>query len=422
MIVFLTGAGGQGKTTTAKTFKNKKGWKVHLNKDHQIIDRLDKERKRYLDIETYLSYKEKAWLKFKKELNESLEKKSFIHIFDTCPYLYKSAIIRRASCLMTKHLEKNISNLILDIDNMINKLKKHNFIVFLFPYYRLDKIENDSYRSNDLMSHMALFRIIHSFLVEEKINFKIVKKMSIEETNFFIIKNLNKKMIVSDIDNTLIHSEYIKKSIKIPNEEKYISKENLNYIKLLLNKHIEFNLCTGRRIINYNHLYSIIPHNIAGIEHGSIVISNLKKINTNYEPKLYSFYKFLLKKDYKIDINGRFASFSVINPDNYFYSINFQNHGVKMILNENRVDVISLNQGKGNFIQSLKNNNLIYAIGNDLNDIEMLKKADKSFCLNDSHNEVKKIVIKKGGYVSPYSSHLGTKDILKKIYEEFKNI
>lgn len=419
MIIFLTGAGGQGKTTTSKFFLKKKGYKVHLNKDHEIIDSFDLEKKRYSNIEIYLDYKKKAWSKFKKELYESFSEKNKIHIFDTCPYLYKAAIIRRVSGIKTKHVEKKIIKLISDIDKTIKELKKYNYIIFLFPYNRVKKIEDDSYRSPDLMSHIALFRIIHSLLIEEKIKFYLVEKMDIKKTYSFISNKIKNKIIFCDIDGTLIHKEKKFDCFKIPNEKNYFCKTNLKLIKMIMKKDIKFNLITGRRVTNYKKIKLIIPHNEAYIEHGSVLINQRGEIEFCLNNKLNEFSDFLKNKNYIIDNKDRMMSLRVLNPDKKLILKKFMKHKVKKIYNENRIDFIPSNEGKEKVIEKLKNkNNLIYAIGNDLNDIEMLKKADKSFCLNDSHNKVKKIVVEKGGYVSPYNSHIGTNDILNKIYLE----
>ena len=196
MLVFLTGCGGQGKTTTARLLGMEHGWQVVLNEDHDVLDALDPKRRRSTDDELYLRFKAIAWERFEKRIRDCLNTPSRITVFDSCPFLYEAATLRRlCSCEdglgpSLDDFGSRVQHLLSRIDDAGNKVLRFRPRFFFFPFDRLGEIEHDHYRSPSILSHMALAKIVLAHLVDHGCRYKKVGHMGMSETATWIARQV----------------------------------------------------------------------------------------------------------------------------------------------------------------------------------------------------------------------------------------
>ncbi|MGM0582883.1 MAG: HAD family hydrolase, partial [Bacteroidota bacterium] len=95
--------------------------------------------------------------------------------------------------------------------------------------------------------------------------------------------------------------------------------------------------------------------------------------------------------------------------------------GLKTTFSQGDLEIIPSNSGKGNAIKylakklGLKNT---IGIGNDINDIEMLKVTGKKYVVRNNNQKIMDIAQTEGWYISTESNMAGINEILK----EIKNI
>ncbi len=253
-------------------------------------------------------------------------------------------------------------------------------------------------------------------------------------------------IIFSDIDATLVHKSDEGDLIRIPEENKYISREAVELINKLMEED-KFAIITGRRKSGFERLGSIIPHNYAVIEHGCIILDrasfdddwayHLKDVIGDiggYEGLLWQYERQLQSEGYKTDSEGRYASFRVcLDKPHKMTEEEKQNiekkvekeagsFGITTTRNQNMLDILPVKGGKANAINyiidkegALGNQmSKVLALGDDTNDKEMMQYADWAACPGNANDDVKKIVLANSGYVSKKMYHQGTLDILKK--------
>lgn len=251
------------------------------------------------------------------------------------------------------------------------------------------------------------------------------------------------QILFSDIDNTLVHEE--KEPFKIPDENRYISEENVALLKEL-KKNIPVVLITGRRITGFQRVSKIIPNTFGLIEHGCLLIKDGKpdkhyaKEFKEYIGKPWRFIKKGILWDYEKEINSmgvvtdsenRYASFRIDPEKNHLNHSEVKNlirqkhpEGIKVTINNGYIDFIPPMGGKSHGINHVLIEmscrwKHVAAFGDDYNDKEMLKSAGFPFTISGSKSEIISIV-KRKGYVSPFSSHKGTEDVLKKILQSLE--
>ena len=196
MLVFLTGSGGQGKTQTARLLGKQYGWHVILNEDHYVQRSLDPERRRFSDDELYLRVKRSAWERFEKRIDNCLNGPSRIALFDSCPFLYGAATLRRlCSCEgrlgpALGEFEARVCRLLAKMETTANKVLKSRPWFFFFPFERCQKIEDDGYRSPSALSHMALAKIVLADLGTHGCRYRTVLPMGKAETAAWIAQQV----------------------------------------------------------------------------------------------------------------------------------------------------------------------------------------------------------------------------------------
>lgn len=252
------------------------------------------------------------------------------------------------------------------------------------------------------------------------------------------------KLIFSDIDGTLVHKngEYAN-LIQVPEENRYISKNSLSVLRNIKYKAL-FVLITGRRRSGYERLAALIPHSHAIIEHGCIILSEDKPDSRwanviketvgelgSYKGLLWEYVRHLEKEGYKIDYRGRLASARVFvdKPENLTEEEKAKiekmverdvGHLLTTTRNQEMIDIIPRAGGKikaAHFLLSKYSISLedTAALGDDFNDKDMLSSVGFPLCPGNAILEIKNVVKHRNGYVSQYSYHNGTADILREV-------
>jgi HAD superfamily hydrolase (TIGR01484 family) len=250
------------------------------------------------------------------------------------------------------------------------------------------------------------------------------------------------KLLFSDIDNTLIHKSFIRKLLPVVGEDRIISKRAISLLAEIGAEGIPVVLVSGRRISSFRRVMSVIPHSFVVLEHGCLILDRTeidtryaarfrKYIGNPYNPRtkgvLWEYEKVLQNKGYKTDSKGRIASFRIDPGTNNLSSKERRAlmemkhpYGIKIVRNLNFIDFIPPTGGKDNAIAYMLNKfgtswRQVACMGDDYNDISMLSKARYTFTHASALSQVKRLVKSKKGYVSPYSAHNGTVDILKQV-------
>jgi hypothetical protein len=198
MLIFLTGCGRQGKTTTAKLLASRYGWRAVLNDDHRVIDQMDPARKRFEDDDLYLDVKTTAWGLFNKQLREILLKPKAVTVVDSCPFLYRAAVLRRFGFLgdypsqWSGSLEQRVLDLLGEIGGSFTMVMDATPFFFYFPFGRVGAVKEDFYRSPSLVSQMALAEIVLANLVDHGCRYREVPVLDEMETADWIAEQVLK--------------------------------------------------------------------------------------------------------------------------------------------------------------------------------------------------------------------------------------
>jgi hypothetical protein len=172
MVVFLTGAGGQGKTTTADALATRHGWGVVANGEHDIVDRVDPHRERDRSPAKYLEYRVTVWRAFCHSLRLIGPGTPSPIVFDSCPFGHHAALLRRLCSTWTEigpdfvAFEGRAIEVMDQMQSVERDLVAAGAMFFLFPFGRVGQLEDDLYRSTSRLSHMALEKVVRSLLVE----------------------------------------------------------------------------------------------------------------------------------------------------------------------------------------------------------------------------------------------------------------
>ncbi|MBS3095152.1 HAD family phosphatase [Candidatus Woesearchaeota archaeon] len=254
------------------------------------------------------------------------------------------------------------------------------------------------------------------------------------------------KFLFSDVDGTLVHKTCGQKHIiQVPGENRYISRYAINSLEEIRRK-LPVAIITGRRLSGYERLSAAIPHDYAIIEHGCVILdrgkpdiewaSRLKEavgIFGCYNGLLWDYAKSLEREGYKTDYDGRLASVRVFldKPDNLNEEeklgletrvVKEAGHLLRTTRNQEMLDIIPKAGGKinaSNFILSrrvLEINDAI-ALGDDVNDEDLLLEAGFPMCPGNAVCSIKDIVKKRNGYVSVSNDHEGTIDMLNEVFK-----
>ncbi len=249
------------------------------------------------------------------------------------------------------------------------------------------------------------------------------------------------KIVFSDVDGTLVHSSDAGSGlVKVLQENRFIGNGTIGAIADLKADGVGFVLATGRRMSSYLRVRDVIPHDYALIEHGCVMleegkidsvwagvlqpvigkIGDKKGVIWEYEQKL-------IGKGLKTDSEGRLATVRV-----YLDAITLEQRsalksrikseaksfGIAITMNDGMLDLLPEKGGKTNAIKHLSKSKGfsledVIVLCNDANDLGMLSIASYAACPADASGQVKLLVKRKGGYVSPWVGHEGAEDMLR---------
>lgn len=193
MLVFLTGAGGQGKTTTMRRLAQLDGWVAFESPDQAVIDEIDPLRKRFRSSYRYLSYRTMSCHRLTEMVEAAIARPDEVAVFDICPFLVHAAILRRL-CSCENELgnalgrfEARVLHLLGQVQNLSRTVVAEGALFFVYPVGRITReIEKDGYRSGSLLSHTALEKIVRSLLIEHHARFVDVPSMGPAATSDWI--------------------------------------------------------------------------------------------------------------------------------------------------------------------------------------------------------------------------------------------
>lgn len=266
-------------------------------------------------------------------------------------------------------------------------------------------------------------------------------------------------MLCSDISATLLHLNGDFKEVDKAGRK--IAPENFELLQKIREAGIVIALVTGMRENSYNDVRDSIPHDYSVIEHGGIILKDGIPDHEWYELLksgivAVQLYKSIVQRRLSVDDVNRTTSFRIV-PDvdegltvdsiatilksvqeyipedglefrqiligNIEYSIPVVK-GVKLFLHEPKppeyacMEFVPEKSGKSNAIEFLAGRfkigwERIAAFGDDTNDIEMLAKAGWGMTFGNSKYEVRRAIPQGRGFITSYSSHRGTTDVLE---------
>lgn len=238
------------------------------------------------------------------------------------------------------------------------------------------------------------------------------------------------RAILLDIDNTIAHKEKsIGKFITLPPANSYISVQTH---KLLgeLSAHVPIVLITGRRSRRYPETKNLIPHRYAIFENGAVIFDSVHgKLSWegNDATKLKhlgGFEKQLRGKGYRPYREGRAASFRIdkkeLSTDGVQELKELLVDGIKLVSNGPFCDFVVSEAGKENaagYVLSKlgKSYNEAAFVGDDINDLALLKLVGHPMTICKSNESVVSVVKKRGGYVTKREGHAGIIEALQHI-------
>ena len=248
------------------------------------------------------------------------------------------------------------------------------------------------------------------------------------------------RALFSDIDNTIIHSSSVKKALHLQDDGRVISRRSISLL-YQIGRHIPVILITGRRMKSYERIMRFIPHGYAVLEHGCVILQG-KHVDPHYahqfreyvgrhpdqrEGYLWEYETMLKQQGFLTDSEGRIATFRVDPaqqhhppfPPDHLLNRDHPHH-IKTVINLNFIDFMPPMGGKENAIHYLLkifhcNWNDVACFGDDHNDAEMLSKAGYAFTHDGAREEIKRLVERKKGYISPHAGHDGAADVFSRI-------
>ncbi len=229
-----------------------------------------------------------------------------------------------------------------------------------------------------------------------------------------------KYVLSTDIDNTILYDGYVH-----PETLRYLNK---------LSKYFDIVMNTGRRKKSYEKLS--LNSDIVCLENGCIIEVYGERdktweesIKNGYDKEnVYKILKNIFgdkteKKEYMVIV--RYGDLDINDIKTVLQA--FELPGAKYTINENTkiLEVIPKNTDKGKVLERIsyllkKPLDAFYGIGDSGNDLEMLKTVRKPYTFEHATEEIKELVEKRNGYISPYRSHEGIWDVLDRIYFEVK--
>ncbi len=253
------------------------------------------------------------------------------------------------------------------------------------------------------------------------------------------------KLTFSDVDGTLVHKEDGQDCKKIPNDDFFLNSQVAEGIQQYRDGGNTFVVVTGRRYKRFTFIDGSIPYDFGLCEHGCLIVTpdgfdrewaaclepTIGPLGNQTGP-LWDYARKLVEGGYRIDSEGRFATVRVFldKPDNLSEEQKCEiegrvceeggSWGITTTRNINMVDLLPKIGGKVAGIDFLlrrfgKTRRECLGIGDDINDLGMLEALGFAAVPGNAKPQVRDLVTRKGGYVSPLSYHEGSIDIIHNV-------
>jgi hydroxymethylpyrimidine pyrophosphatase-like HAD family hydrolase len=216
------------------------------------------------------------------------------------------------------------------------------------------------------------------------------------------------KAVFFDVDGTLLHRGKT-------------SRKTLKLIEQAMKKGIFVGIATGRAL---GDMYKFdFVKNFNGpliFEEGCLILKN-NCIDLTWDKKIAPTMKYLRKiaqKYYHYDIRWKERSFSVYSASDFPEVKTLRN--ISVYRNRSHLNVTPSIANKGLAITHLCKRmkiplKQVCCVGDDYNDIPMLKAVGFPCCVKNAFRQVKEIVKEKHGYIAEKPASLGCAEILEKI-------
>lgn len=230
-----------------------------------------------------------------------------------------------------------------------------------------------------------------------------------------------RQALVVDLDGTLLHPE--PEEIAVPGRVsyRYISRESAKLLAQI-SQLIPTVIATARNAQNIKQLVKQIPdaHFCGFVSENGLVAKiylDEKPVATSNWNAITDLLPNWLQLTGYENCLGLIPPESLENPDILLQNILGKNKiSGYVYLDGHKVFIYPSIPSKLKGIRFLKFIPLI-ALGNDLNDLDMLNASPYTATLSTAHEEVKEVVNRKGGYCSSLVSHAATEELLLWTYE-----
>ncbi|MBD2336461.1 HAD hydrolase family protein [Calothrix sp. FACHB-156] len=233
--------------------------------------------------------------------------------------------------------------------------------------------------------------------------------------------NRTPQALVVDLDGTLLHKEIAEIAVPGRTSYRYLSRKSAN-ILAKISKLIPIVIATARNANNVKQLVQKIPEvHFSGFvtENGLVAKKCLDETSIypiNWDGFMDLLPNWLQLSDYE-NCLGLIPPASCNNGAFFLQKILLNNNiNGYIYLDGHKIFIYPSIPSKLIGLQLLKILPLI-ALGNDLNDLDMLNSSIYTATLMTAHEQVKETVNSKGGYCSSLFSHAGTEELLVWAYE-----
>lgn len=248
--------------------------------------------------------------------------------------------------------------------------------------------------------------------------------------------------LICDIDGTLVHEHRDGDSTIVCGKGRGIARSTVGLLERLRGC-MPVMLATGRRRRTFEGVRAFIPHDMALLEHGSVIIGrdgNIDQGWTEYlapwigsggrrEGPLWDFERALQAEGFRTDSDGRVGSFHIhpgdgcVRTDPRYVALQRRvlPDGLKLVFTYGQlVECFTSAAGKLNALCFLAvklglNLGNIAAIGDDTNDLDLFDGVGQPYTIASAFPVAREAVERRGGFVARAGSHEGIAEVLTHI-------